>query len=110
MQDEGVGADVGGHHQPAAIHLLPQRPDVYGQRGQLATGGDQGVGEQDGAAEVQRDKAASSWEERREGIATSPRKRLGSSITDIIQADHSFTRRVVIGRCCCETYQSASAL
>lgn len=29
VQNKGVGADVGGHHQPATIHLLTQRPDVY---------------------------------------------------------------------------------
>lgn len=63
MQNEGVGADVSGHHQPAAIHLLTQRPDVYGQRGQIATGRDKSIRQQDGAAKVQRDKTTSSWEE-----------------------------------------------
>lgn len=62
VQNKGVGADVCGHHQPAAVHLLAQRPDVYGQRGQVTTGRDQSVSQQDGAAEVQRDKATSSWD------------------------------------------------
>lgn len=64
MQNEGVGADVGGHHQPTAIHLLPQCPDVYGQRGQVTTGRDQSISQQDRTTKVQRDKATSSWEER----------------------------------------------
>lgn len=37
MQNKGMGADVSGHHQPAAIHLFPKCPDVYGQRGQVST-------------------------------------------------------------------------
>lgn len=64
MQNEGVGTDVGGHHQSAAIHLLPQCPDVYGQRSQVATGWDQSISQQDGTAKVQCDKATSSWAER----------------------------------------------
>lgn len=61
MQNEGVSADIGGHHQPAAVHLLPQCPDVYGQWGQVATGRDQSIGQQDGTAKVQCDKATRSW-------------------------------------------------
>lgn len=57
-----MGADVGGHHQPAAVHLLTQRPDVYGQRCQVPTGWDQSISQQDRTAKVQRDKATSSWE------------------------------------------------
>lgn len=70
MQNEGVGADVSGHHQPAAVHLLAQCPDVYGQRGQVATGRDQSVSQQDRTAKVQRDKATSSWEEGTEETGT----------------------------------------
>lgn len=64
MQNEGVGADVCGHHQPAAIHLLTQSPDVYGQRGQVATGGDQSIRQQNRTTKVQSYKTASSWEEK----------------------------------------------
>lgn len=64
MQNEGMGADVSGHHEPAAIHLFPKCPDVYGQRGQVATGWDKSVSQQDRTAKVQRDEATSSWKER----------------------------------------------
>lgn len=76
MQNEGVGADVSGHHQPAAIHLLTQRPDVYGQRGQIATGRDESIRQQDGAAKVQRDKTTSSWEEGKKETESTVRKKL----------------------------------
>lgn len=54
-----MGANVCGHHQPATIHLLPQSPDVDGQRGQVTTGRDQRVCQQDRTAEVQGNKATS---------------------------------------------------
>lgn len=60
MQNEGVGADVSGHHQPAAINLFTQSPDIYGQRCKVATGRDQGISQQHGTSKVQCDKATSS--------------------------------------------------
>lgn len=64
MKNERVGADISGHHQPAPVHLLTQRPDVYGQRGQVTAGWDQNVSQEDRTTKVQRDKATSSWGER----------------------------------------------
>lgn len=61
MQDEGVGADVSGHDQPPAIHLLTKRPDVDGQRSQVCTRWDEDVSQKDRTAKVQRDEATSSW-------------------------------------------------
>lgn len=63
MQNEGVGADVSRDHQPAAVHFLPQSPDVYGQGGQVAAGRDERVSQQDGSAKVQRDKSTGSCAE-----------------------------------------------
>lgn len=63
MQDEGVGADVSGDHQPPAVHLLTQSPYVDGQRSQVCTRWDEDIGQKDGTAEVQRDKATSSFGE-----------------------------------------------
>lgn len=61
MQYEGVGADVRGHDQPPAIHLLAKGPDVDGQGGQVCTCWDEDVGQKDGTAKVQRDEAPSPW-------------------------------------------------
>lgn len=63
MQDEGVGADVSGDHQPPAVHLLTESPDVDGQRSQVCTRWDEDIGQKDRTAEVQRDKATSSFGE-----------------------------------------------
>lgn len=65
MQDEGVGANVGGDHEPAAVHLLPQSPDVNGQGGQVTAGRDEHISQQDGSAEVQSDKSTGSCAERK---------------------------------------------
>lgn len=66
VQNEGMGADVSGHHQPAAVHFLPQSPDVYRQGGQVAAGRDERVSQQDGSAKVQRDKSTGSCGQREE--------------------------------------------
>lgn len=63
MQDEGVGADVSGDHQPPAVHLLTESPDVDGQRSQVCTRWDEDIGQKDRTAEVERDKATSSFGE-----------------------------------------------
>lgn len=63
MQNEGVGADVSGHHQPPAIHLLAKRPDVDGQRRQVCTCWDEDIGQEDRTAKVQCDEATCSWME-----------------------------------------------
>lgn len=63
MQYERVGADVSGHDQPSAIHLLTKCPDVDGQRSQVSTCWDEDVGQKDRTAKVQRDESASSWVE-----------------------------------------------
>lgn len=61
MQNEGVGADVGGYDQPPTVHLLTQSPDVNGQRSQVSTCWDENIRQEDRTAKVQRDEAASSW-------------------------------------------------
>lgn len=68
MQDEGVGANVSGDHQPPAVHLLTESPDVDGQRSQVCTCWDEDIGQKDRTAEVQRDKATSSFGEEGERI------------------------------------------
>lgn len=57
-----MGADISGHHQPAAIHLLAQSPDVDGKRGQVTTGRDQSVCQQDRTAKVQRNESTSPYD------------------------------------------------